>query len=114
LIVNSHSGNLQAYLDGLVAQFNQPDFIKNDPISIPHRFSTLQDIEITAFWTAMLAWGQRKTILKSANTLFELMDNAPLCKTYPNLDSVVFASCFNMLPKLTLSVGVNTPQADTV
>jgi hypothetical protein len=38
----------------------------------------------------------------------------PLCKTYPNLDSVVFASCFNMLPKLTLSVGVNTPQADTV
>jgi hypothetical protein len=39
---------------------------------------------------------------------------APLCKTYPNLDRVVFASCFNMLPKLTLSVGVNTPQADTV
>lgn len=77
MIVNSHSGNLQAYLDGLVAQFNQPDFIKDDPISIPHRFSTLQDIEITAFWTAMLAWGQRKTILKSANTLFELMDNAP-------------------------------------
>jgi MjaI restriction endonuclease len=38
----------------------------------------------------------------------------PLCKTYPNLDSVVFASCFNMLPKLTLLVGVNTPQADTV
>jgi hypothetical protein len=36
---------------------------------------------------------------------------AKIIKTYK---SFPFASCFNMLPKLTLSVGVNTPQADTV
>ena len=65
------------YLEACLEKFNNPNFIDNDPISIPHRFHTLQDIEITAFWTAMLAWGQRKTIINSANSLFERMDNAP-------------------------------------
>jgi hypothetical protein len=42
------------------AQYNRPDFIAFDPISIPHRFSKKQDIEIMGFWAAVLAWGQRK------------------------------------------------------
>ena len=69
--------NLKQTLDQYVERFNRPDFIADDPISIPHRFSKPQDIEITAFWTAILAWGQRKTIINSANRLFEYMDNAP-------------------------------------
>ncbi len=69
--------NLKALLDEQVERYNRPDFIADDPISIPHRFSKPQDIEITAFWTAILAWGQRKTIINSANRLFEYMDNAP-------------------------------------
>jgi uncharacterized protein (TIGR02757 family) len=69
--------NLKPILDEYVEKFNRPDFIADDPISIPHRFSKPQDIEITAFWTAILAWGQRKTIINSANRLFEYMDNAP-------------------------------------
>ena len=69
--------NLKQTLDEYVERFNRPDFITDDPISIPHRFSKPQDIEITAFWTAILAWGQRKTIINSANRLFEYMDNAP-------------------------------------
>jgi uncharacterized protein (TIGR02757 family) len=69
--------DLHTFLNECVEKYNRPQFIENDPISIPHRFSKLQDIEITAFWTAMLAWGQRKTIINSANRLFDLMDNAP-------------------------------------
>ena len=69
--------NLKSHLDEYVERFNRPDFIADDPISIPHRFSNPRDIEITAFWTAILAWGQRKTIINSANRLFEYMDNAP-------------------------------------
>ncbi len=64
-------------LEAAVKRYNQPNFIENDPISIPHRFSKLQDIEITGFWIAMLAWGQRKSIINSANRLIELMDGAP-------------------------------------
>lgn len=59
------------------AQYNQPSFIAKDPISIPHRFSRRQDIEIMGFWAAVLAWGQRPVILKKANELIERMDGAP-------------------------------------
>lgn len=68
---------LKDFLDKKVAQYNQPDFIPNDPISIPHRFSKKQDIEISGFIAAILAWGQRKTIINKCLELFQLMDNAP-------------------------------------
>lgn len=71
------SAELQQFLDHYVQQYNQPSFIELDPISLPHRFSHLQDIEIIGFWVAMLAWGQRKTIIKKANDLLARMDNAP-------------------------------------
>ena len=69
--------NLKEYLDDCVARFNVAGFIENDPILVPHRFSKRQDIEIMAFWVAMLAWGQRKSIINSALTLAELMDHSP-------------------------------------
>jgi uncharacterized protein (TIGR02757 family) len=71
------SDQLKEFLDSKVSQYNSPDFIKDDPIQIPHRFSKKQDIEITAFWTACLTWGQRITIINKATLLFEMMDNAP-------------------------------------
>ena len=64
-------------LDQCVRRYNRPAFIDADPISIPHRFTRLQDIEITGFWAAMLAWGQRKTIINKASELIQLMDGAP-------------------------------------
>ena len=54
-----------------------PGFIANDPVSIPHLFSRKQDIEIAGFWAAILAWGQRRTIINKCKELFHLMDNAP-------------------------------------
>lgn len=68
---------LKVLLDKAAERYNRPDFIAADPISIPHRFEKKQDREIMAFWAATLAWGQRKTIIQSANRLAELMDNAP-------------------------------------
>ena len=64
-------------LEEKVAQFNQPNFIENDPISVPHQFTKLQDIEIIGFWTAVLAWGRRNTIINKSQQLVTLMDNAP-------------------------------------
>lgn len=58
-------------------EYNSSAFIDADPISIPHRFSKLQDKEIIGFWVAMLAWGNRKSIITSGNKLVELMDGAP-------------------------------------
>ena len=69
--------NLKAFLDSKVAQYNRPDFIKNDPVSIPHLFTRKQDIEIMGFWAATLAWGQRITIINKCKELISLMDGAP-------------------------------------
>ena len=64
-------------LDKAVGLYNHVDFIENDPIQIPHRFSRKEDIEIAGFLSASIAWGQRKSIIKNANLLMDLMDNSP-------------------------------------
>jgi len=69
--------DLKGFLDEKVAYYNCPNFIILDPISIPHSFSKKEDIEIAGFFAAVLAWGQRKTILNKCKELFELMDNDP-------------------------------------
>ena len=58
-------------------QYNNITFIKDDPISIPHRFTLLQDIEIAGFFAAILAWGNRTSIIKSCNRLLTYMNNRP-------------------------------------
>jgi len=69
--------NLKEYLDEQVEIYNKPNFIAADPISLPHQFSKKQDIEIIGLWVAILAWGQRKTIINSGNRLVELMGGSP-------------------------------------
>ncbi|GAB2532181.1 TIGR02757 family protein [Spirosoma aerophilum] len=69
--------SVKDFLDEKADQYNRPSFIDRDPISIPHRFSRKQDIEIMGFWAAVLAWGQRPVILKKAAELVDLMDGAP-------------------------------------
>jgi uncharacterized protein (TIGR02757 family) len=68
---------LKAFLDEKSDQFNQPGFIANDPVSIPHLFTRKQDIEIAGFFAAMLAWGQRVTIIRKCRELMALMDDDP-------------------------------------
>lgn len=64
-------------LDELYDKFNKPEFIEEDPISIPHLFTKKRDIEIAGFFAATLAWGQRKTIINKCQELMQLMDMAP-------------------------------------
>ncbi|MCU0363551.1 MAG: DUF2400 domain-containing protein [Bacteroidales bacterium] len=68
---------LKEFLDEKVELYNRPEFIESDPISIPHRFSGKEDIEISAFLAATIAWGNRASILKSAGRMMELMDGSP-------------------------------------
>lgn len=72
------STELKALLEKHYLQFHQKGFIEEDPISIPHRFSLKEDIEISGFLAAIIAWGQRKTIIRNANRIIEMMDNSPL------------------------------------
>jgi len=79
--LKSYSGlsfeELKQFLDAKVQQYNTTEFLENDPIQIPHLFSKKEDIEIAAFLTSAIAWGNRKSIIKSAKRIVALMDHAP-------------------------------------
>lgn len=68
---------LKSFLDDKYDLYNNPAFIKSDPIFVPHQFSRKEDIEIAAFFSATFAWGQRPTIIRNGLRLMELMDNEP-------------------------------------
>lgn len=68
---------LKKILDEQLALHNRQDFIEKDPISIPHRFSKKQDIEIAGFFAAIFAWGNRTTIINKCNELIKGMDESP-------------------------------------
>lgn len=68
---------IKEFLDEKVIQFNRPGFLEGDPLSVPHQFHNRQDIEISAFLTAIIAWGNRKSIINSANKMIELMEGEP-------------------------------------
>lgn len=69
--------SLKDFFDSKVAQYNQPSFIQDDPICVPHAFSKKQDIEIAGFFAAVFAWGNRTTIIQKSFELMKLMDNSP-------------------------------------
>lgn len=68
---------LKDFLDEKYRLYHSSEFIESDPIQIPHLFEKKQDIEISAFLTASIAWGQRKSIIKNAKSLMQRMDNCP-------------------------------------
>jgi uncharacterized protein (TIGR02757 family) len=72
-----HFDQLKELLDSKYALYNNNHFIESDPILIPHLFSKKQDIEIAGLFAAVLAWGQRKTIIDKCKHLMELMENSP-------------------------------------
>lgn len=68
---------LKDFLDEKADLYNHIDFIENDPIQIPHRFTVKQDIEIAGFLTATISWGTRKSILNDAEKILSWMGNSP-------------------------------------
>ncbi|MBO0593115.1 TIGR02757 family protein [Cellulophaga sp. E16_2] len=68
---------LKEFLDSKVNQYNTFEFIDSDPILIPHKYALKEDIEISGFLAATIAWGNRKSIIKNANKIMGLMGNSP-------------------------------------
>lgn len=68
---------LRELLDEKSAIYESLAFIQDDPILIPHLFSKKEDIEISGFFAATIAWGQRVTIIRNAKRIMSFMENEP-------------------------------------
>lgn len=73
----SFGEELHQLLDYLWDRYDRPEFIPDDPIAIPHQYSRREDIEISAFFAATIAWGKRSMIVSNGYRLMERMDHAP-------------------------------------
>ncbi len=87
---------LKEFLDAKVKEYNRPSFLSTDPIQVPHHFTLKEDIEISGFLTATIAWGNRKSIIHNALYLMDLLDRSPFqfvmehsTNDLKNLDSFV-------------------------
>ena len=75
---------LTDFLNFKAEQYENPIFLESDPIQLPHRFSKKEDIEIVGFLISTIAWGNRKSIIKSGERMLEIMEQEPFefIKTY--------------------------------
>ncbi len=68
---------LKEFLDFKAEEYENPNFIDLDPVSIPHRFTNKEDIEIAGLLSATIAWGNRKSILSNAAKIMAIMGQSP-------------------------------------
>ena len=69
--------DLRELLEALHDKYNRPEFIPDDPISVPYRYTGRADREIAGFLSATIAWGNRKAIVSSGHRMMRFMDDAP-------------------------------------
>ena len=69
--------DLKEFLDEKSYYYQNSDFIENDPIIVPHQYELKEDIEISAFLTATISWGRRKSIIEKALYMMNILGNEP-------------------------------------
>ncbi len=69
--------DLKEFLDQKADLYNTTAFIETDPIQVPHQYHDPRDIEISAFLTATIAWGQKTTIIGNSRRLMSMMPGGP-------------------------------------
>jgi len=65
-------------LDKLVEKYETKEFIESDPIQLPHRYNSEEDIELVGFISSLFAFGSRKVFIKKLDFLFDKMQGMPV------------------------------------
>ncbi len=68
---------LKEHLDHLVAWYERPAFIDDDPVAACHGYGDSRDQEVIGLYAATLAWGRRATMLAKLEELCERMRHQP-------------------------------------
>ena len=65
------------YLDELVKIYEIPNFIENDPVQFPHRFTKQENIEVSGLISACFAYGSRPEIIKTLQYIHGFLNDGP-------------------------------------
>lgn len=57
--------------------YNHKGFIGLDPVQFPHRYTEKRDVEISAFLTSLISFGQRSQIIKAAQYIDQMFNGRP-------------------------------------
>lgn len=71
------TAEIKELLDAEARRINSPEFIADDPVQFPRRFTSQPDIEIASLLASTIAWGNRRMICRDADRMLALMDNEP-------------------------------------
>ena len=69
--------DLKQYLNEKAEQYESSEFLKTDPLGVVHRAETKKDKEIFGLITALIAWGNRKSIINNAEKVFDILEHQP-------------------------------------
>jgi uncharacterized protein (TIGR02757 family) len=61
----------------LYKRYHRECFIADDPLVVVKKFKSPEDIEVAAFYAALLSYGRVEQIIKSLNNLFDKMEWKP-------------------------------------
>ena len=75
--LSSDDEALRETLEWLYDRYDRPEFIDDDPIAVPHRYTARADREIAGFLSATIAWGNRRSIVRNGHRMMLCMDDAP-------------------------------------
>lgn len=75
--VRAEDRRLRRRLDAAFLRYHRADYIETDPVRYPHRYSDPLDIEVAAFYSALLAYGNMKAIFRTLDGLFRVLGPRP-------------------------------------
>lgn len=90
---NWSKADLKNYLDEKADTYESVRFLESDPLGVVHRVSDTKDIELFGLLVALIAWGNRKSIIQSAENLLHRLEYSPYCFLLECNDKELQSSC---------------------
>ena len=71
---NWSKADLKNYLDEKADTYESVRFLESDTLGVVRRVSDTKDIELFGLLVALIAWGNRKSIIQSAENLLHRLE----------------------------------------
>lgn len=92
-MVKWSNSDLKSFLDEKADTYESVRFLESDPLGVVHRVTDTKDIELFGLLVALIAWGNRKAIIQSAENLLHRLEYSPYHFLIACSDDELRSSC---------------------